>query len=113
MRWADIRRWVFGNLGLRLLSIVLASGLWMFVNTGQHEAETTMQVPVEYRALPPGLVIVNQHPDFVEVQIGGPRTLLSLLNPNRLTVRLDLRGVTLGVADCELVPELFGIRRQT
>jgi YbbR domain-containing protein len=72
-----------------------------------------MQVPVEYRGLPAGLVIVNQHPGFVEIQIGGPRTLLSLLNPNRLAVRLDLRGVTPGETDFKLGPEMFRIPRQT
>jgi len=58
-------------------------------------------------------MITNPHPDFVDLQIAGPRTLLSLLDPGRLGLRLDLRGVTPGQADFKIGPEMFRIPRQT
>jgi YbbR domain-containing protein len=101
------------NAALRVIAVTLAIGLWLFVNTGQHEAQTSLEVPVSYRRLPPGMMIINQHPDFVEVVVSGPRTLLSLLDPGRLELRLDLTGVSPGQASFRISPEMFNVPRQT
>jgi hypothetical protein len=101
------------NLGLRAIAILLAIGLWFFVNAGQRGALAPMRVPISYRALPAGLVIVNQRPDFVQIEVRGPRTLLSLLDPDRMVLRLDLSGVTLGQAVFKIGPEMFNVPRQT
>jgi YbbR domain-containing protein len=101
------------NLGLRAIALLLAVGLWFFVNAGQRGALAPMRVPISYRALPAGLVIVNQHPDFVQIEVRGPRTLLSLLDPDRLVLRLDLSGVALGQTVFKIGPEMFNVPRQT
>jgi YbbR domain-containing protein len=101
------------NLGLRAIALLLAVGLWFFVNAGQRGALAPMRVPISYRALPAGLVIVNSRPDFVQIEVRGPRTLLSLLNPDRMVLRLDLSGVTLGQAVFKIGPEMFNVPRQT
>ncbi len=110
---ARIKRFLLRNLSLRILAVLIAVGLWFFVNAGQREAQTNLLVPVEYRSLPTGLIIVNRRPDFVNLSISGPRTLLSLLDPGRLTVHLDLRGITPGQADLKITPDMFRIPRQT
>jgi len=78
------------TLGLRIISLLLAVCLWIFVNAGQHSSVEPFNIPVSYRGLPPGFVITNEHPDFVKIQISGPQTLLSLVDPSRLTLKLDL-----------------------
>ncbi len=110
---AKIKRFLMRNLSLRVLAVLIAVGLWFFVNAGQREAQSNLLVPVEYRGLPTGLTIVNRHPDFVSLSISGPRTLLSLLDPGRLTVHLDLRGLTPGQAELKITPDMFRIPRQT
>jgi YbbR domain-containing protein len=101
------------NLGLRAIAFLLAIGLWFFVNAGQRGALAPMRVPISYRALPAGLVIVNQRPDSVQIEVRGPRTLLSLLDPDRMVLRLDLSGVTTGQAVFKIGPEMFNVPRQT
>jgi YbbR domain-containing protein len=113
MRFADIKHFLLRNFGLRVLSVLIALGLWLFVNAGQHEAQTSFMVPVEYRGLPTGLIVVNRRPDFVSLSISGPRTLLSLLDSSRLTVRMDLSGIGPGQAELKITPEMFRIPRQT
>jgi YbbR domain-containing protein len=113
MRFARIKQLLLRNFGLRVLSVLIACGLWLFVNAGQREAQTNLLVPVEYRGLPAGLMIINGRPDFINLSISGPRTLLSLLDPTRLTVRLDLRGISPGQNDLKISPEMFRIPRQT
>jgi YbbR domain-containing protein len=113
MSFAKIKNLVLRNLSLRILAVLIALGLWLFVNAGQREAQANLLVPVEYRALPTGLIIVNRRPDFVSLSISGPRTLLSLLDPGRLTVHMDLRGLAPGQADLKITPDMFRIPRQT
>jgi YbbR domain-containing protein len=112
-RVSNLAQALKSNLGLRLISVGLAIGLWIFVNAGQHGSLESIQVPVSYRDLPPGYVIVNPHPDFVRIQVSGPRTLLSLIDPARLTLRLDLTGVGIGQASFKIGPEAFPVPRQT
>ncbi len=111
--WTRFWRRAIKNLPLRLLSLGIATGLWIFVNTGQRSAFDELNVPINYRRLPAGLVIVNHPADFVKIQVNGPRTLLSLLDPERLTVRLDLAGIGAGQASYKINPTMFQVPRQT
>jgi YbbR domain-containing protein len=101
------------NLGLRIISLLLAIGLWIFVNAGQHTSVHAFSIPISYRGLPPGFVITNEHPDFVKMQISGPQTLLSLVDPTRLTLKLDLSGVGVGQASFKIGLESFNVPRGT
>jgi YbbR domain-containing protein len=101
------------NMGLRVISLGLAIGLWIFVNAGQHESLKQFTVPIVYRGLPRGFVIVNQHPEIVTIQVSGPRTLLSLIDPNRIALRMDLAGVSVGQASFKVGPDAFAVPRQT
>jgi len=101
------------NLGLRIISLLLAVGLWIFVNAGQHSSVEAFNIPVSYRGLPPGFVITNQHPDFVKIQLSGPQTLLSLVDPSRLMLRLDLSGVGVGQASFKVGLDSFNVPRGT
>jgi YbbR domain-containing protein len=111
--WGDLRRYLGRDFGIRLLALMLAVGLWMFVNAGQRATLVELAVPINYRSLPPGLVITNDVPDFVRIEVTGPRTLLSLLDPERLTLRLDLNGIGQGSTEYKLLPSMFNVPRQT
>ncbi len=50
---------------------------------------------------------------MVKIQVTGPRTLLSLLAPDRLAVRLDLSGIGAGQASFRINPSMFDVPRQT
>ena len=109
-------RWGFfpiSNAGLRLLSLMLAVGLWIFVNAGEQGSVEPLTVPISYRSLPPGKIIMNRPPDFVKIEIAGPRTILSLINPERLTLKLDLSGVAFGQSEFKIFPAMFNTPRGT
>lgn len=108
-----LRRILTHNLGLRLLSIFLAIALWVFVNAGEHTDEAQVDVPVRYNSLPAGLVITNDHPQFIKITVSGTPTMLSLLDPDRLTLKLNLNGVGAGQASFRLTPEMFSEYRGT
>jgi len=108
-----LRDRLYQNLGLRIISLLLAIGLWIFVNAGQHSSVEAFNIPVSYRGLPTSFVITNEHPDFVKIQISGPQTLLSLVDPSRLVLKLDLSGVGIGQASFKIGLESFNVPRGT
>jgi YbbR domain-containing protein len=110
---ASFGRWAKRNIGLRVLSLLIAIGLWVFVNAGQKNAIESLHVPISYRRLPADMVIVNQPPEFAKIQVTGPRTLLSLLDPEQLEVKLDLSGIGPGEASFKINPTMFNVPRST
>jgi len=102
-----------GDLGLRVLALVLAIGLWIFVNAGERGSVEPLTVPISYSLLPAGMVIVNHPPAFVKIEVTGPRTLLSLLDPERLTLKIDLRSVAAGQSEFKIYPSMFNVGRNT
>jgi YbbR domain-containing protein len=111
--FSGARRLRGGNLGLRTLALMLAIGLWIFVNAGERGSVEPLTVPISYRSLPNGMVIVNHPPAFVKIEVTGPRTLLSLLDPERLTLAIDLRGVATGQSEFKIYPSMFNVERNT
>ena len=105
-------RWiVLHNAGLKLLSVVAATGLWFFVNAGERDTEQAVQVPVELRDIPPNVMLVSPRVDFVDLVLSGPRTLLNRIGPEQLSVTLDLRGVRPGPAVFRILGEALELPR--
>src|SRR2546429_352695 len=94
-----------GMLAVRSFELVLDGAL------GSRGDEMTEAI--SYRGLPIGFVMTNQHPDFVKIQVSGPQTLLSLVDPSRLMLRLDLIGVGVGQASFKIGPDAFAVPRGT
>src|ERR1700722_3451217 len=111
---ASISRRLRGsNLGLRVLAVVLAIGLWIFVNSAERGSVEQLTVPISYSTLPTGMVIVNHPATSVKVEVTGPRSLLSLLDPERLTLKIDLRSIADGPSEFKIYPSMFNVGRNT
>ncbi len=111
--FASLKQQMRCNLGLRAIALTVALAFWFLVNASQRGSTVQLDVPLGYRLLPAGLVIVNQHPEFARIQIEGPRLLLSLIDSDRLMLRLKLGGVGPGEMVLKLSPEMFHVPRQT
>jgi YbbR domain-containing protein len=114
-----MRSWLVDNLGLKLLSVVLAIFLWAVV-VGEQKVEVTMNIPLEIKGLPRDLVMVNEPTDALEVRVRGPKTLISTLSPsevvpgglpssfvegeNLIAVRPDMVRVPRGIEVVDISP---------
>ncbi|GIW39711.1 MAG: hypothetical protein KatS3mg076_0288 [Candidatus Binatia bacterium] len=105
--WLALRR----NFLLKLLSVLAAFSLWLFVNAGARDAEIALQVPVRIHNIPSDLTLVGPRLDFVDVRVSGPRTILGTIERDRLAVSLDLRGVRAGPAVFRIGPESLDLPR--
>lgn len=79
----------FRNLGLKFLSIVVASLLWLVV-AGERVVERVMRAPVEFQNLPAGLELVGNPPDTIEVRLRGSSGALSRLGAGDMSAVIDL-----------------------
>ena len=79
-----MRRWLYDNLGLKLLSLVLAAVLWAVV-LGEQKVEVTVNVPVRLD-VPQRLLLVNDPADTLEVRLRGPKTLVTSVTAREISV---------------------------
>lgn len=86
---------LFRHLGLKLLSLGLATGLWLAV-VGERSVERSLRVPIEFENLPGSLEIVGNAPSGVDVRLRGPSSLLARLQPGDVVAILDLTGARPG-----------------
>jgi YbbR domain-containing protein len=109
-RQAIVRR-VIHNWMLKLASIAFAVALWGFVNLGAREADRSLFVPIEFRNLPPQLVITNPIPDSVSVRLRGPRTILGTIDERRERILLDLANVGKGSTSFKIDGDMLNLPR--
>ena len=84
--WENIVALAGSNLGLKVLALIIAVGLWL---AGQRDIERSVEVPVEIRNVPLGLMVMDHRVDFVVLRLSGPRTLVSTFDAETLKLGLD------------------------
>lgn len=77
------------NWQLKLLAVLFAAALWLFV-VGEREAEIGLIVPIELRNIPPGTVVGADVERVAQVRVTGPQTALASLTPDQVRVSLDV-----------------------
>ncbi|MBI4515674.1 MAG: hypothetical protein HY699_07655 [Deltaproteobacteria bacterium] len=110
----DRERWrtaLTRDLGLKLISLGVAFGLWAFVNASERDTEQALQVPLELRDIPVAMMVISPRVDFVDIRVSGPRTLLSRIDRKRLSVPLDLAGVRPGPAVFRVTADALALPR--
>ncbi len=85
-------RWMLDNLHWKLLSLLIALGLW-FVVVREPELVTSQSVPIFYKDLPKELEIASDGPDRVHVEIRGPASRLTPASLADTAVVFDLKPV--------------------
>jgi hypothetical protein len=85
----------FRNIGLKFLSICIATLLWLVV-AGDRVVERALRVPIEFQGLPPGLEIIGDPPDAIDVRLRGSSGTLGRLGPSDTSAIIDLRNARSG-----------------
>ena len=69
------RHYIWHNLGLKIVSIALATALWLAV---AHDpvAEIAIQVPIEFRNVPENLEINAEYIPQAQLRLRGPEQSL-------------------------------------
>lgn len=77
------------SLALKAVSLLLALILWITV-LGFKKEELKKNIKLE-PLLPPGMMIVNKLPSYIQFSVSGPRVLLKNVEKKDVPIRPDLR----------------------
>ncbi len=89
MAAANFARGIIGNLGVKLLALLVAVAIW-FNAIGQREDERTFQVPLMFVNVSDSLTVTGRVPDVAELVITGTRRDLLLMGFKRITVAVNM-----------------------
>lgn len=90
-----VRRVFLHNLPLKLMSIILATGLWYAVSR-EPVSEVEVSVPVEFQNVPENLEIGSEHIPRAEIRVRGPARIVRDLKQSDVRAEIDLAGSTPG-----------------
>jgi YbbR domain-containing protein len=89
------RRYVLHDLGLKLLALAIAIGLWWILGRDP-TVESIVTAPIEFRHAPANLLMTSSSPFEVEVMLAGPERTVRDMRPSDISAVLDLTGVKPG-----------------
>ena len=90
-----VQRMFAQNVGLKLVSLLLAIGLWMVV-ARDPVAEVEMRVPIEFRNLPGNLEIDSANFTEAQIRIRGPERVIHRLQAGDVRAEIGLANVRPG-----------------
>ena len=80
-----------------LVSLALAVFFWSTLIISQSEIlEKIVTVPVGYTASPPNLILIGDKQKDVRLHLSGPKSNLDSINPEQLSIRIDLSKTVAG-----------------
>jgi YbbR domain-containing protein len=85
-----LRRWVLHNFWLKVLSLLIATGLWLAISPDQEPAEVAVRVPIEFQHVPRELEISSVTVPEAQIRIRGPERLIRELRSTDIHVELEL-----------------------
>jgi YbbR domain-containing protein len=90
-----VRRLISGDHLLRIISLLLATVLWIVI-AGGDTVERGLNVPVELRNFPSNLEITGDLVNNVDVRLRASPGLVESLDPDQVLARIDLDGAEEG-----------------
>jgi YbbR domain-containing protein len=100
----SLRKFLTENVGLKIISLVLAVSLWLFV-VGEETSEIGLSIPVEIINVPPDLVVTNDVIEDINVRVSGPRRMIRSLASETLSKIIDLQAAQAGIINFDIAPE--------
>jgi len=98
-----LKRALFENFLLKLISLLLAIGLWLAVASAP-PAEIEMRVPIEFRNLPENLEIDSASFTEAQVRLRGPERVLHGMTTADVRAVVDLSNMQPGERTFNLTP---------
>jgi len=98
------------NIGLKLVSLLLAIGLWTVVS-GDPIAEVEMKVPIEFHNLPDNLEIDSASFTEAQIRVRGPERVIHRLQAADLHAEIDLASVRPGERTFDLTSRQVRVPR--
>jgi YbbR domain-containing protein len=99
-----IRQHVLHNLGIKLLALALAVGLWVAV-ASDPPAEIAVTVPIQFLNIPENLEISTESIPQAQVRVRGPQRIVKRLQPGDISTEIELGGMKAGERTFDLTSQ--------
>jgi YbbR domain-containing protein len=106
-----LRRWVLHNFWLKILSLVLATGLWLVISPDQEPAEVAVRVPIELRNVPAELEISSATIPEAQIRVRGPERMIRELRSTDIHAELQLADAKPGERTFDLTSQQIRLQR--
>jgi len=100
-----VRRWVLHNFWLKVLSLLLATGLWMAISPDEESAEVAVRVPIEFQHVPQHLEISSITIPEAQIRVRGPERVIRQLRSTDIHAELELKDAKPGERTFDLSAE--------
>jgi YbbR domain-containing protein len=99
-----LHRYIFNNLGLKLISLALAVGLWLAV-ARDPVAEVAVDVAIEFHNIPTNLEISSENVPRAQIRLRGPERIVHRLSPSDVYAEVDLSNLRPGERTFDLTAQ--------
>ena len=106
-----LRRWVLHNFWLKILSLILATGLWLAISPDQEPAEVAVRVPIEFRSVPAELEISSATIPEAQIRVRGPERMIRELRSTDIHAELQLADAKAGERTFDLTAQQIRLQR--
>jgi len=98
------KRYVWHNFWLKLLSLVLAAGLWYSLSH-EEPAEVALRAPIVFQNLPQPLEISNESIPEAQIRVRGPERVIRQLQADEVRAEINLADVKAGERTFDLTSQ--------
>jgi YbbR domain-containing protein len=106
------QRYVFHNFTLKILSLLLAAGLWFLVSPDEQPAEVAVRAPIVFQHVPPHLEISSENIPEAQIRVRGPERFIRGLQANEIHAEIDLADVQPGERTFDLTSQQVRLPRE-
>jgi YbbR domain-containing protein len=87
-----VKRYVFHNFGLKVISLLLATGLWFIISRDEQPAEIAVRSPIVFQHVPANLEVSSESVPEAMIRVRGPERVIRGLRANEVQAEIDLAG---------------------
>ncbi len=91
-----LRRYFLTNLDLKFAALGLAVVIWGMSFLASGATIRTISIPIEFSNVPPGMQVVSQSADTLDVQVQGSPWIMDSVSLSKYVGRFDLNNVQPG-----------------
>ncbi len=107
-----LRRWVLHNFWLKVLSLVIATGLWLAISPDQESAEVAVRVPIEFQHVPQHLEISSVTIPEAQIRVRGPERIIRQLTATDVHAEIELGDAKPGERTFDLTAQQIRHQRE-
>src|SRR3984885_10875473 len=107
-----LRRWVLHNFWLKVLSLVLATGLWLAISPDEESAEVEVRVPIVFQHVAQHMEVSSVTIPEAQIRVRGPERVIRDLRSTDLHAELELGDAKPGERTFDLTAQQIRHQRE-